>query len=124
MASFQFNSAEVIDTLPEALLVTSDKGELVYVNRALESLMGYPSSDLIGHHVSLLMPAGERTHLDALTWFERWAQNPDAHQLRHLHLDGLTKTSKSAHFAQISTDSSPIRRAPMARPGGLEPPTC
>ncbi|HIG40073.1 MAG: PAS domain S-box protein [bacterium] len=94
MSLFQFNSAEVIDNLPEALLVTSDKGEIVYVNRALESLMGFTSSDLLGNHVSRLMPAGERAHLDALTWFERWAQNPDAHQLRHLHLDGLTKTAE------------------------------
>lgn len=98
MSFIEQDSIELIKALPEALLVSSEQGNIVYVNHALESLTEFLESDLVGKHVSLLMPSGERERLDVVAWFSRWADNPDSQQLRYLSLDGVTKSGKKLRF--------------------------
>lgn len=98
MSVFNIDETEVIKALPEALIITSDQGQILYINQALESITGFIESDLIGEHVSKLMPSGERERLNVMTWFARWADNPDTHQLRHLSLDGVTKSGEKLRF--------------------------
>ncbi|MBL4680624.1 MAG: PAS domain S-box protein [Pseudomonadales bacterium] len=98
MSFIDQDAIELIKALPEALLITSEQGKIVYVNDALESLTEFSESDLVGKHVSHLMPSGERERLDVVAWFARWADNPDSHQLRYLSLNGVTKSGEELKF--------------------------
>ena len=94
MSFFENHDLDLLKALPEALLITSVSGEILYVNHALEKLTDFTELDLVGEDVSALMPSGERQRLNVVTWFSRWAESPDSEQLRHLSLDGVTKTGK------------------------------
>lgn len=98
MSEFKIDEIEVIKALPEALLITTDQGYIVYINHALETLTGFDMPDLLEKHVTTLMPQGNRERLNVVSWLARWADNPDPQQLRHLSLEGVTKTGKKLRF--------------------------
>lgn len=81
----------LLNELPEALLITSLQGEVLFVNRALERMTGYAAAELTGENVSKLMPSPERRRAQAMDWFARWAEDPDPEQLRYLNLEVVTK---------------------------------
>ena len=92
--SLDFNeviAVQLLEGLPEALMVIVPEGEVVFFNRAAEEITGYSPAEVVGKHVSLLLPQSERRRLDVVTWLQRWALHPDPEQLRYLYLDGLTK---------------------------------
>lgn len=47
--------AQIIDALPDGLLVVDDKGVIQLVNQQIEFLFGYPRSMLLGQPVHLLL---------------------------------------------------------------------
>jgi PAS domain S-box-containing protein len=81
------NVLGLLDDLPEPLVVTTVEGEIAFVNGSLSALSGYSSDELIGEHVTKLMPQPERRRLDVVRWLTRWADNPDPEQLRYLNLE-------------------------------------
>lgn len=94
----QFNSnqaSELLNELPEALLITTLSGEIVFVNRALQSLMGYETDELVGEDVSKLMPTSERRRVQVIDWLARWAEDPNPDQLRYLNLDAVTRSGEA-----------------------------
>ena len=95
---FDNDATQLLASLPEALLVSSRQGEVVYVNKALETLTEFSSIELVGQHVSMLLPAGERQRLDIVSWFSRWASHPNKDQLRFLTIDGITKTKNNLKY--------------------------
>lgn len=85
------HAVQLLEALPEALIIVSPEGEILFFNQAAETLTGYQSDEITNQNVSVLMPQSERRRIDLVTWLERWAFHPDPEQLRYLYLDGLTK---------------------------------
>jgi len=56
----------LLDTLPDAIVITRGTGRIVFVNQEAEALFGYPRAELIGHEIELLVPErfrqGHREH--------------------------------------------------------------
>ncbi len=46
----------ILDTLPDAVMVTAADGRIVFVNRLAEMLFGYPREELLGEPVQLVWP--------------------------------------------------------------------
>ena len=59
-----YTNAEILhaalDALPEATLVTCDRGLIRYANDRLDAMFGYASGELIDQSVAVLVPLGER----------------------------------------------------------------
>ncbi len=98
MSFFDSVAPTILEKLPEALLIITDQGELVYVNDAVENLTGFSADELDGEHVSILLPSSAQRRLDVVRWLGRWAENPDPSQLRYLNLDGITKSGDEKRY--------------------------
>lgn len=85
------DTSQLLDELPEALLIVALQGEILFVNQALESLTGYSANELTGCDVSKLLPTPERRRVQVIEWFSRWASAPDPDQLRYLNLELVTR---------------------------------
>jgi len=86
------HASELLNELPEALVITTLQGEILFVNRALESLAGFPGDELVGENVSKLMPTPERRRVQVIDWLARWAEDPNPDQLRYLNLEVVTSS--------------------------------
>jgi diguanylate cyclase (GGDEF)-like protein/PAS domain S-box-containing protein len=53
--------AELLEWLPDGLLVVDEAGSIVYANRQAERLTGYRRSELLGMRIELLLPVRLRT---------------------------------------------------------------
>ena len=84
--------ATIVANAPEAIIVTTPKGEITYINRALERLMGYKSDEVIGKNIVMLVPQTPGRRADPVKWLQRWASEPDYTQARFLDLIGQTKS--------------------------------
>lgn len=51
---------DVLEAIPDAVVVTDQQGEVVFVNRAAEAMTGYRRSELIGRSVETLVPEKQR----------------------------------------------------------------
>lgn len=93
------NVLDLLSDLPEPLLVTTVEGEIALINRALSALSGFESEELVGEHVTRLMPQSERRRLDVVTWLARWADNPNPEQLRYLTMALVTKSGETLQIS-------------------------
>jgi diguanylate cyclase (GGDEF)-like protein/PAS domain S-box-containing protein len=50
----------LLESIPDAIVVSGQHGEITFANRKVESLTGYRPSDLIGRTVEILVPTGLR----------------------------------------------------------------
>lgn len=50
----------VLNSIPDAVVVTDPDGEIVFANRAAEDMTGYRRKELVGRKVELLVPARQR----------------------------------------------------------------
>ena len=50
----------LLESAPDAMVVVDHRGIIMLANAQVERLFGYPSEELLGQHVELLMPAGLR----------------------------------------------------------------
>jgi len=62
-------SNDILDTIPEAILYTTLKGKIIFINRALENLFEIPGKELIGKRIpeilfSLLDPSDHEHLID------------------------------------------------------------
>jgi PAS domain S-box-containing protein len=51
---------DVLDELPDGILIVDDGGHIVHANRTFEELSGYRSGDLVGQTVEMLVPEALR----------------------------------------------------------------
>jgi PAS domain S-box-containing protein len=54
-------SSAVIESLPDAIVVTEESGKIFMVNRETELMFGYQRKELFGAQVEILMPEAVRT---------------------------------------------------------------
>lgn len=65
---------ELLESIPDALVVVNGKGELVFVNGGIDKMFGYRRDELLGRPVELLMP--ERFHQSHETHRLEYGQEP------------------------------------------------
>src|SRR5947209_5513721 len=53
---------ELLEWIPDAVVVTDNGGKIVYANRQVEGLTGYTRRELVGRRIEVLVPAGLRTN--------------------------------------------------------------
>jgi PAS domain S-box-containing protein len=85
---------ELVEAVPEAILVTRPDGTIVYLNAATERLLGYAATEVIGQSVATLVPQQPGRRADVMKWLQRWAKEPDDVQSRFLDLIAQTKAGK------------------------------
>lgn len=98
MSFIETKAAQLLTDLPEALLITTASGEIVFFNPSAAAQSGFLEKEMIGEHVSRLLPQSSRRKVDVITWFGRWADNPDPEQLRYLTLEGVRKDGASRRY--------------------------
>lgn len=98
MSFIESKAVQLLNDLPEALLITTVKGEIVYLNRSATTQSGFTHKEMIGEHVSRLLPQSSRRKVDVVKWFGRWADNPNPEQLRYLTLEGVRKSGEPRRY--------------------------
>lgn len=58
--------ADLLDILPDAVLMVDARGQICYVNPAVHAMLGYGPEDLMGKPVSMLVPQASRQQHGAL----------------------------------------------------------
>lgn len=84
----------VIEGLPEAVIVSTVDGRIVYVNSSLEKLLGYTKEELRGETISKLVPQQPGRRAEPMKWLTRWAAEDQDAQSRFLDLTGRTKDGR------------------------------
>ncbi|MEQ9519610.1 MAG: PAS domain S-box protein [Parvibaculum sp.] len=84
----------VVESLPEAIIVATPEGRMVYVNAALVRLLGYGEEELLGQPISKLVPQQPGRRAEPMKWLTRWASENDAEQSRFLDLIGRAKDGR------------------------------
>ena len=87
------DAAGVLTGFPEPMLVIEPSGALVYLNAAASRLLEVPE-DLVGVSITGFLPENERSRLDPLAWFQRWADTPDAPEMDYVHLNCRTSSGR------------------------------
>lgn len=98
MSFIESKAVQLLTDLPESLLITTVSGEIVFFNRSATTQSGFSEAEMVGEHVSRLLPQSSRRKVDVVTWFGRWADNPDPEQLRYLTLEGRRKNGESRRY--------------------------
>jgi PAS domain S-box-containing protein len=52
---------EVVEAMPDGVVIVNHAGEMVLVNREMERLLGYSRAELLGQQVEMLIPTNVRT---------------------------------------------------------------
>ena len=60
-------STDLLEQLPDALVVVASDGRMIWVNAAAEQMFGHGRDELVGEHHSVLVPAGFTEALDGLS---------------------------------------------------------
>jgi len=71
---------------PEPALVIRPDGVVVHANGAAGRLLGAPPDQIEGETILRFLPEEERGRLSPLVWLRRWAEQPEAPELRHVYL--------------------------------------
>jgi two-component system sensor kinase FixL len=61
----QRNVQSILDTVPDAMLVTDEDGRILAFSRAAEKLLQWTKGQVIGRNVAVLMPSDEREARDS-----------------------------------------------------------
>ena len=75
---------ELLDNFPEPMVVMESDGRIAHANPAAAALL--ESDALIGANIVEFLPEDERARLNPLAWMQRWADEPDAPEIEHVHL--------------------------------------
>lgn len=76
----------LVASLPEAIVVSTPDGRIIYVNGALEELLGYKATELEGEEILTLVPRQPGQRADPMKWLARWADEGLQNQSRYLDL--------------------------------------
>lgn len=92
MALSELSAVALLGEFPEATLIMSPDGDLLFANSAALSL--FELTDVGDANITSFLPENERVRLDPLTWMRRWAERPDAPELAHVHLQCRTTSGR------------------------------
>lgn len=84
------SAVSLLDGFPEPTLVMDSEGIIEYGNPPAARLFGQ-SAFAPGESITTFIPEDERTRLEPLVWLRRWADMPQAPELRHVHLNCRTR---------------------------------
>jgi PAS domain S-box-containing protein len=85
--SFEEVSARaLLAGFPEPALVIEPDGQVIYANGAAGELLAAPLAQIVGRNIMAFLPEEERSRLNPLVWLRRWADDPQAPELQHVHL--------------------------------------
>jgi PAS domain S-box-containing protein len=76
----------IVDSVPEAIVVTTLDGRITFVNRGAEALTGYAAHKLTGRSITVFAHAQPGQRADPVQWLARWAAQPPQEQARYLDL--------------------------------------
>lgn len=62
--ALQLHFESILNSVPDAMVVTDDTGKILAFSRAAEVLFGYTAAEIIGHPVNRLMAGRDRTNHD------------------------------------------------------------
>ncbi|MBE9516108.1 MAG: EAL domain-containing protein [Proteobacteria bacterium] len=83
---------QLIDSAPDAMIVTDDKGVILIANAQCENLLGYKNTELVGQRVEIIIPKSVRDRHVGLRY--QFSSNPaprpmgHGRELKALHKDG------------------------------------
>lgn len=60
MSSTEIPMFPILEAITDGVVIASDDGVIRYVNRAVETLFGYPANELVGQNLSVLVPPPHR----------------------------------------------------------------
>jgi len=84
---------QIIDALPDALLIADAQSKILLVNKQLELMFGWPRTMLMGQRLDMLMPEEVRTIHKA--HFDDYFMNPSARPMNMgKHLTGLRRDGR------------------------------
>lgn len=50
----------LLNSMPDAIFMVDEKGEMVWLNHAVRTLLGYDPEDIVGRHIEMLVPESAR----------------------------------------------------------------
>jgi len=77
-------NAAIVDHAPEAVIVATPGGAIVFINPAAEALLGYGAAEVEGRNITMLVPPQAGRRADPIKWLARWAGEPQPEQARYL----------------------------------------
>ncbi len=101
--------SQVVETSEDAILTKSLDGIIRSWNRAAEEMYGFRAAEIIGEHISRIVPADRREELDGLL-----ARMRRGDRVAHLETQRLTRDGRRL---DVSVSLSPIGTGPDRREG-------
>ena len=98
MSFIESYAAQLLINLPDALIIVVPSGEIVFFNDSASKQSGFSNDDMLGNHISQLLPESNRRKVDVVSWLKRWAEEPNPEQLRYLSLRGVTKNGDERRY--------------------------
>jgi PAS domain S-box-containing protein len=86
MALDNVSAVALLAGFPEPSLVILADGTVIHANAAAGRLLGATVADIEGQSILRFLPEEERGRLNPLVWLQRWAEQPEAPELRHVYL--------------------------------------
>ena len=100
----------LLETTPDAVVVVDDTGTILYANRLIEQVFGYPPDSLIGQSVELLVPEhGRGEHRQHRDGYSAATMSPT----RHRPYCGNSSSGMSARWT--GNGSTPRTTMPRSR---------
>lgn len=93
--------AAIVDSSVDAIIGKSLQGIVTHWNLGAERMYGYPASEVIGRHISLLFPAGRSDQLNNALGRIANGGGPEQHDVRRIRKDG-TELDVSVTIAPIT----------------------
>ncbi len=86
----QRRMAAIVESSDDAILSASSAGVITSWNRGAESLYGYPASEALGRHVSVLVGANRLHEISGNIYTIQQGQHVEGYRSEHLRRDGTT----------------------------------
>jgi len=81
-----FPAAALLEGFPEPFVMIDQDGSILAINSAGAALLKGDAEALRGQSILRFLPEEERGRLNPLQWLQRWAEQPEAAELRYVHL--------------------------------------
>ena len=97
---------DVIDYLPDAILIVDSTGKIIKLNSQVENMFGYHPNELIGQKIEVLLPEKfKHPHVNLRTKYQS-----DPHKRPMNLCTGLMAKKKDGQIANVDIMLSPIKK--------------